>query len=77
MTGAGVSDSIDISDDIFRGDKLVNQLVVQRSRAYVKQSLSAAEGSKVLFSLRQPPTVANYSLKVSYGKLIEDFMRSF
>lgn len=77
MTGTGVSDSIDISDDIFRGDKLVNQLVVQRSRAYVKQSLSAAEGSKVLFSLRQPPTVANYSLKVSYGKLIEDFMRSF
>lgn len=76
MTGTGVSDSIDISDDIFRGDKLVNQLVVQRSRAYVKQSLSAAEGSKVLFSLRQPPTVANYSLKVSYGKLIEDFMRS-
>lgn len=77
ITGTGVSDSIDISDDIFRGDKLVNQLVVQRSRAYVKQSLSAAEGSKVLFSLRQPPTVANYSLKASYGKLIEDFMRSF
>lgn len=77
MTGTSVNDSIDISDDIFRSDKLVNELVVQRSRAYVKKSLSAAEGEKVLFSLRQPPTVANYSLKLSYGKLIDDFMRSF
>ena len=67
----------DTTDDIFRADQLVNQLVVQRSRAYVKRSLSAAEGEKVLFSLRQPPTVANYSLKVSYGKLIEDFVKSF
>jgi hypothetical protein len=61
---------MDISDDVFRGDALVNQLVVQRSRAYVKRSLSTAEGSNVLFSLRQPPSVANYSLKLSYGKLI-------
>ena len=67
----------EVSDDIFRGDQLVNQLVVQRSRAYVKKSLSTAEGSKVLFSLRQPPIVANYSLKLSYGKLIDDFMQSF
>ena len=77
MTGSDISDSIDISDDIFRQDKLVNQLVVQRSRAYVKKSLSAAEGSKVLFSVRQAPTVANYSLKASYGKLIDDFTNSF
>lgn len=77
MTGRAINDSIDISDDVFRSDKLVNELVVQRSRAYVKKSLSAAEGNKVLFSLRQPPTVANYSLKLSYGKLIDDFMRSF
>jgi len=77
MSGIGVSDSIDISEDIFRADQLVNTLVVQRSRAYVKRSLSAAEGSKVLFSIRQAPTVANYSLVKSYGKLIDDFMRSF
>ena len=77
MTGSSVSDSIDISDDIFRGDSLVNQLVVQRSRAYVKKSLASADGSNVLFSIRQPPTVANYSLRKSYGKLIDDFIDSF
>ncbi len=71
------SEDADVADDVFRGDPLVNQLVVQRSRAYVKRSLSAAEGDNVLFSYRQPPTVANYSLKLSYGKLIDDFMRSF
>lgn len=77
MTGTDIHDTLNISDDIFRSDKLVNTLVVQRSRAYVKKSLSTVEGAKVLFSVRQPPTVANYSLKLSYGKLIDDFMKSF
>lgn len=77
MTGTDVSDSVDVSDDIFRGDQLVNQLVVQRSRAYVKKSLTTAEGQKVLFSIRQAPIVANYSIRQSYGKLIDDFIDSF
>lgn len=77
MSGMGVNDSIDISDDIFRGDNLVNQLVVQRSRAYVKKSLSAADSSNVLFSVRQAPTVANYSMRKSYGSLIDHFVDSF
>lgn len=76
-TSSLTGDASEVSDDIFRGDQLVNQLVVQRSRAYVKKSLSAAEGAQVLFPLRQPPIVANYSLKLSYGKLIDDFMQSF
>lgn len=77
QTDAMLADSIEISDDIFRTDKLVNELVVQRSRAYVKKSLSTAEGEKVLFSNRQAPIVANYSLRASYGKLIDDFINSF
>ena len=77
MTGTSVSDSVDVSDDIFRADQLVNELVVQRSRAYVKRSLSNEEGAKVLFSVRQAPTVANYSLRKSYGSLIDHFIDSF
>lgn len=75
--GTSAEDAVDTTDDIFRGDALVNQLVVQRSRAYVKKSLSAAEGENVLFSVRQPPVVANYSMRKSYGKLIDDFISSF
>ncbi len=76
-TGTNVSESIDVSDDIFRGDQLVNQLVVQRSRAYVKKSLSTADGAKVLFSNRQAPMVADFSLRKSYGTLIDHFVNSF
>ena len=43
----------------------------------LKKSLSIAERQKVLFPLRQPPIVANYSLKISYGKLIDNFIDSF
>ena len=68
-SGTSADNATDITDDIFRKDPLVNQLVVQRSRAYVKKSLSAAEGSNVMFSVRQPPFVANYSMRNSYGKL--------
>ena len=77
IAGTSVSDSIDVSDDIFRADHLVNELVVQRSRAYVKRSLLNEEGSKVLFSIRQDPIVANYSLRKSYGSLIDHFVDSF
>lgn len=72
-----ISDSLDISGDLIREDKLVTALVVQRSRAYVKRSLQAEEGNNVLFSVRKPPTVANYSLEKSYGRLIKDFKESF
>ena len=77
IAGTGVSDSIDVSDDIFRADHLVNELVVQRSRAYVKRSLANEEGANVLFSVRQDPVVANYSLRKSYGNLIDHFVDSF
>lgn len=76
-TDADAADATELTEDIFRADKLVNELVVQRSRAYVKKSLSTTEGSSVLFSIRQAPTVADYSLKKSYGNLIDDFVKSF
>lgn len=72
-----INDNSDEADTIFRSDKLVNELVVQRSRSYVKKSLSCSESNNVLFPLRQPPIVAEYSLKLSYGKLIDDFIDSF
>jgi superfamily II DNA or RNA helicase len=65
------------TDKILKSDSLVRELVVQRSRAFVKKSLSASEGAEVLFPDRAPPNVADYSLKASYGKLIDDFVHSF
>jgi superfamily II DNA or RNA helicase/HKD family nuclease len=62
---------------ILKGEALVKELIVQRSRAFVKKSLSASEEAEVLFPGRAPPIVASYSLKASYGKLIDDFIHSF
>ena len=80
MTSSEIIDACDASietDIIFKGDALVNELVVQRSRAYVKKSLLTSEGENVLFPIRKEPTVANFSLKKSYGRLIEHFIDSF
>lgn len=63
------------SSDLFSKDKLISELVVQRSRAYVRKSLS--NDSEILFPDRQPPIVANYSLRKSYQSLIDDFTRAF
>ncbi len=76
-TSSDVADAVDITEDIFRTDELVQALVVQRSRAYVKHSLSIAEKDNVVFSHRQDPDVVNYSLRKSYDKLIDNFVRSF
>lgn len=72
-----VDTNSDESDIIFKSDMLVNELVVQRSRSYVKKSLSISEQENVMFPNRLPPTVANYSMRNSYGKLIDDFVDSF
>nr|MBC8275204.1 DEAD/DEAH box helicase [Chloroflexota bacterium] len=59
------------NDNLFRG------LVVQRSRAYVKQS-QLQEGSKVTsFPRRQDPRVAQYSTKKTYGRLLEIVEQAF
>lgn len=66
-----------LQEEATTGDRLVRELVVQRSRAYVKQSLSLTESSRVVFSTRQPPSVVSYSLRKSYGQLIDTFIHSF
>jgi hypothetical protein len=65
------------AEHILKGDSLVKELVVQRSRAFVKKSLNISESAEVLFPNRAPPIVAEYSIKASYGKLIDDFVHSF
>ena len=63
------------SSTLFSKDKLISELVVQRSRAYVRKSLS--KDSEILFPDRQPPIVGKYSLRKSYQDLIDDFIRAF
>ncbi|MES5814861.1 helicase-related protein [Pseudoxanthomonas sp. Soil82] len=58
-------------------DRIFHALVVQRSRAYVRESQIQVAGDKALFPDRLPPVVAEYGLKKTYGKLLEELEKAF
>ena len=58
------------AEDVLRDDMLFEKLVVQRSRAYVKKSLGE-EDADVLFPQPSAPKVVPYSVKQTYGKLLQ------
>jgi hypothetical protein len=58
------------AERVLSGDALFRALVVQRSRAYVKQSQLQHGGSQAIFPEKQPPQVADYSIKKTYGRLL-------
>jgi SNF2 family DNA or RNA helicase len=64
------------AEEVLRTDELFEELVVQRSRAYVKDSL-AEEDENVLFPKPSMPKVVPYSVKQTYGKLLGSIDRAF
>ena len=58
------------AEDVLRDDTLFEELVVQRSRAYVKKSLAEDDG-EILFPKPSVPEVVPYSVKQTYGKLLK------
>jgi len=63
--------------DILSQDSLFRELVVQRSRAYVRQSQITAGAKAALFPKREAPKVADYSVKKTYGKLLAMVEKAF
>ncbi|GFO83537.1 MAG: hypothetical protein A49_31640 [Methyloceanibacter sp.] len=65
------------AERVLAADELFKALVVQRSRAYVRKS-QLQQGSPVTsFPEREPPKVADYSVKKTYGRLLELVERAF
>jgi superfamily II DNA or RNA helicase len=62
---------------VLLNDSLFREIVVQRSRAYVRRSQEQHEGSSAIFPERRPPKVAKYSLKGTYGPVLDDIERAF
>jgi superfamily II DNA or RNA helicase len=60
-----------------RSDPVFDALVVQRSRAYVKESQRLNGGNGALFPEREPPKVMPYSIKSTYGALLESVRTAF
>jgi hypothetical protein len=64
-------------EDALQQDVLFDELVVQRSRVYVKKSESGTAGGAVVFPTREIPRVAPYKLKVTYGRLLDSVEQAF
>jgi superfamily II DNA or RNA helicase len=57
--------------ELLSGDALFKGLVVQRSRAYARASQIQQTGDAAAFPHREAPRVAEYSIRKSYGRLLE------
>lgn len=64
-----------------KSSEIFNELVVQRSRKYVRASealeAQSTNRQKVLFPKREKPQVAHYPLKITYGKLLQAVAKAF
>ncbi len=63
--------------EILSSDDLFDALVVQRSRSYVKASMEKEDGGAVLFPAPRNPQTVSYSLKQSYGRLLDMVSEAF
>ena len=58
-------------------DSIFKALVVQRSRAYVRESQKQEGCGETLFPERKPPEVVDYSVKKTYGRLLDSVDQAF
>jgi Helicase conserved C-terminal domain len=77
------SDTVDLvehmadAQEVLATDEIFRHLVVQRSRAYARASQIRETGKSDAFPERKAPQVAEYSIRKSYGKLLDMFEKAF
>ncbi|MBV4464353.1 DEAD/DEAH box helicase family protein [Pseudomonas sp. SWRI79] len=77
-TGSEEVQTDQVEADVVLGtDALFQALVVQRSRAYVRRSLEASGDGDILFPKPREPMVQPYSVKQTYGKLLQMLEAAF
>ena len=68
----------EVTRDILGSEELFKNIIVQRSRAYVKQSIDLENSDKKIeFPTRESPQVVPYSLKKIYGPLLKKVEKAF
>lgn len=76
-TVADAADQLAETQDILSTDAIFRQLVVQRSRGYARESQIRETGQATAFPEREPPQVAAYSIRKTYGDLLDLFEKAF
>ncbi len=59
------------AQEVLSSQEIFRQLVVQRSRAYARESQKREHGESALFPKRQVPRIAKYSIRKTYGEILE------
>ena len=76
-TVTDVTEQMSKAQEILSTDAIFRQLVVQRSRAYARESQIRETGQATAFPKRKAPKVAAYSIHKTYGQLLELFKKAF
>ena len=76
-TVTDVAEQLDEAQEILATDAIFRQLVVQRSRAYARESQTRETGEAASFPKRKDPQVAVYSIRTTYGHLLDLFENAF
>jgi hypothetical protein len=72
-----VAEHISETHEILATDAIFHHLVVQRSRAYARESQLRETGKAAAFPDRKAPQVAAYSIRKTYGRLLDMFENAF
>ena len=72
-----VAEQMGEAQAILASDAIFRQLVVQRSRAYARESQIREIGEAAAFPERKAPQVAAYSIRKTYGRLLELLEKAF
>jgi hypothetical protein len=72
-----VAEHMSEAQQILVTDEIFKQLVVQRSRAYARESQIRETGKAAVFPDRKAPQVAAYSIRKTYGRLLDMFENAF
>ena len=65
------------TEQLFVDDSLFREIVVQRSRAYVKKSQILAGAGQAIFPKREAPKVGEYKLRSTYGTILDMVEKAF
>ncbi|MEO2020345.1 MAG: phospholipase D-like domain-containing protein, partial [Pirellulaceae bacterium] len=72
-----VGEHMNEAQEILAADEIVRHLVVQRSRSYARESQIRETGKAATFPDRRAPQVAAYSIRKTYGLLLDMFEKAF
>ena len=77
MDAVDAAEHMNEAQGILYADAFFRQLVVQRSRAYARESQNREYGKAAAFPDRRDPQVAAYSIRKTYGRMLDLFEKAF